>query len=147
MFVPTLRECLLSLPVRSGGMGIPILTELCESEYQNSKRATQQLTERIKSQQEKYDIDDEKQKEIQSVIKKEKTNRNEKVLKYVRASMTKEEVRATDIAQMKGASSWLKSLPLKDEGYNLSKREFFDALYLRYRCFGIERYSRCGFYV
>ena len=61
-FIPAITEghvcshtqrMLLSLPVRLGGMGIPILTELCESEYKNSKRATQQLTERIKSQQEK----------------------------------------------------------------------------------------------
>ena len=38
-----------------------------------------------------------------------------------------------DIAKMKGASAWLNALPLKDEGYVLNKREFFDALSLRYR--------------
>ena len=34
---------------------------------------------------------------------------------------------------MKGASAWLTSLPLKDEGFSLNKREFFDAIYMRYR--------------
>ena len=34
---------------------------------------------------------------------------------------------------MKGASSWLTSLPLQQEGYVLNKREFFDSLALRYR--------------
>ena len=33
---------------------------------------------------------------------------------------------------MKGSSSWLTALPIKKEGYVLSKRQFFDALALRY---------------
>ncbi len=47
--------------------------------------------------------------------------------------MTKNQIRGNDIAQMKGGSSWLTSLPLKEEGYDLNKREFFDAIALRYR--------------
>ena len=42
--------------------------------------------------------------------------------------MQKEEIRANDIAQLQGASAWLNALPLKEEGYSLSKREFFDAI-------------------
>jgi hypothetical protein len=34
---------------------------------------------------------------------------------------------------MKGASSWLTSLPIKAENYHLNKREFYDAIALRYR--------------
>ena len=34
---------------------------------------------------------------------------------------------------MKGSSSWLTSLPLKEENYTLNKREFYDAVSLRYR--------------
>ena len=54
--------------------------------------------------------------------------------------MSSEQLRANDIAQMKGSSSWLTALPLKQEGYVLSKRhyEFFDALALRYHCMGVE---------
>ena len=47
--------------------------------------------------------------------------------------MSHEQLRANDFAQFKCASSWLTALPLKSESYNLSKREFFDALALRYR--------------
>ena len=47
--------------------------------------------------------------------------------------MNRELLRATEIAQMKGASAWLNALPLKEEGYVLNKREFYDALSLRYR--------------
>ena len=47
--------------------------------------------------------------------------------------MNKDQLRGNDLAQMKGASSWLTSLPLKEEGYVLNKREFFDSITLRYR--------------
>ena len=47
--------------------------------------------------------------------------------------MSPEKIRANDLAQLKGASMWLTSLPLKSEGFALNKRYFFDALALRYR--------------
>jgi hypothetical protein len=47
--------------------------------------------------------------------------------------MSEEEIRANDLAQLKGSSAWLTALPLTDEGYVLTKREFYDAIYLRYR--------------
>ena len=47
--------------------------------------------------------------------------------------MYKEQIRENDLAQRKGSSSWLNSLPLKSEGNVLNKREFHDALSLQYR--------------
>ena len=52
-------------------------------------------------------------------------------LNDIRTRMNKEQIRANDLAQMKGSSSWLNSLPLKSEGNVLNKREFHDALSLR----------------
>ena len=55
-FIPAITEghyCsrrdrqLFALPVRLGGMGIPIFTELCDREYQNSRLATEQLRSNI----------------------------------------------------------------------------------------------------
>ena len=40
--------------------------------------------------------------------------------------------RALDLATEKGSSIWLTSLPLKEMGFNLNKREFKDELSLRY---------------
>ena len=40
--------------------------------------------------------------------------------------------RALDLATEKGSSIWLTSLPLKEMGFNLDKREFRDELSLRY---------------
>ena len=71
-------------------------------------------------------------------IKKERLEKHEKVLEEVRKNLSKDEIRANDLAQLKGASAWLNSLPLKDEGYELNKREFFDAVQLRYR-WGLKR--------
>ena len=47
--------------------------------------------------------------------------------------MSTEEKRENDLAQMKGVSCWLNALPLKSENYTLNKREFYDAICLRYR--------------
>ena len=52
--------------------------------------------------------------------------------------MSIDQKRGNDLAQMKGASAWLTSLPLREEGYVLNKREFFDAISLRYR-WGVKR--------
>ena len=40
--------------------------------------------------------------------------------------------RALELAQEKGSSLWLTVLPLQEQGFNLSKREFRDAVKLRY---------------
>ena len=40
--------------------------------------------------------------------------------------------RALDLAADKGSSTWLTVLPLQDLGFNLNKREFRDAVKLRY---------------
>ena len=39
---------------------------------------------------------------------------------------------AIDLATEKGSSMWITSLPLKEMGFNLNKREFRDGLGLRY---------------
>jgi len=47
--------------------------------------------------------------------------------------MTPEKLRANDLAQLKGSSSWLTSIPLKEDNLLLNKREFFDGMLFRYR--------------
>ncbi|XP_066928263.1 uncharacterized protein [Clytia hemisphaerica] len=45
--------------------------------------------------------------------------------------MSRADLKANDIGQT-DASIWLSALPLKSEGFNLSKREFVDAIFIRY---------------
>ena len=129
---PTERS-LLSLPVRMGGMGIPVFSKISDIEFNNSVQVTKQLTENINQQIHEYNIDNEQEKRIMQQIKKERVERQEKLLEEVRKNMSKEQLRANDLSQMKGASSWLNALPLEEEDYILNKREFFDAVHLRYR--------------
>ena len=124
---------LLSLPVRLGGLGLPIFSELCEREYNNSVKVTKQLAEKVQSQISSYDIDRERQKEIETQIRKERKEYEEKTIEELKKKMNKECLRANELAQLKGASAWLNAIPLKDEGYVLNKREFYDAVSLRYR--------------
>lgn len=124
---------LLSLPVRMGGLGIPIFSESCVIEYEISQRITNQLKEKILAQDEEYSINPQMTKEVEHEIRAERDERHKMVLEELREKMSKEQIRGNDVAQMKGASAWLTSLPLQDEGFVLNKREFFDALALRYR--------------
>ena len=126
---------LLALPVRLGGLGIPVFAKLAEMEYNNSRRATQNLASKIIAQDEHYTINQQQQqqREIERNITTNKNEQYQQDLENIRRNMSKEELRANDLAQLKGGSSWLTSLPLKEEGFVLNKREFFDAVTIRYR--------------
>ena len=91
-----------------------------------------------------FDIDQDREKEVHNSIKRERRELEEKTLDDLRKRMNREMIRANDIAQMKGASAWLNALPLKDEGYTLNKREFYDAIALRYRWTLRRTPSNCG---
>ncbi len=54
------------------------------------------------------------------------------MLEDIRARMSVEQQRANEICCETGASSWLTTLPLEDKGFTLTKREFWDAVCLRY---------------
>ena len=46
--------------------------------------------------------------------------------------MTPDQIRLNDLASEKHASLWLTTLPIKDEGYTLTKQQFRDLIRLRY---------------
>ena len=51
---------------------------------------------------------------------------------HLRNSLPEKTKRAVDLAAEKGASSWLTVIPVKEMDLNLNKREFKDAVNLRY---------------
>ena len=123
---------LLSLPVKLGGLGIPVFSESSEVEFENSRQVSEYLMNKIVSQDQLYEINPRREREIQNRLRKEKESRNNELLESLRSQMSKEQLRCNDVAQMKGASAWLTALPLAEEQFVLSKREFFDSLALRY---------------
>ena len=48
----------------------------------------------------------------------------------VHAKLTQPLQRAMDLNSEKGSSSWLTILPLRDQGFHLTKCEFWDAIHL-----------------
>ena len=137
---------LLSLPVKLGGLGIPIFSESCVLEVDNARRISKYLIDKIVAQDQQYEINPGRDREIRNQLKKEKEERNNKLLSDLRSRMSKEQLRCNEVAQMKGASAWLIALPLAEENFVLSKREFFDSLALRYhwRLNRIPQFCVCG---
>ena len=86
------------------------------------KECNKQLSENIVNQNAQLSIDVNKQKETESKMRSERNELDKQILDSLRTKMTKEQVRANDLAQLKGASAWLNSLPLKEEGYNLNNK-------------------------
>ena len=53
-------------------------------------------------------------------------------LEDLRNSLAEKTKRAVDLAAEKGASSWLAVIPVKEMDLNRNKREFKDAVHIRY---------------
>ncbi|KAG1665091.1 hypothetical protein GQR58_019562 [Nymphon striatum] len=126
------ERILLSLPVRYRGMRISIIANIARNEYINSKIITAEHQQKILSQQEYYNIDLTGINEIRMEIKKKRIMTYESTSNELRLQMTMSQIWLNDVNQEKGTSCWLTTLPIKDIGYSLSKRKFFDAIRLRY---------------
>ena len=95
-------------------------------------RFCKQLTSNILKQEIRSKTSEDNAK-VKLQISKERDKLRKNVLKKLRSSMNEKELRANDLAQKKGASNWLTALPLQNENFHLSKREFFDVIATRYR--------------
>ena len=140
-FIPAITEghfctpderLLLSLPVKKGGLAIPIFAEIADFEYENSQLATHQLVRNTKCQESTAALDKELLKQTKKSIVKAREERNTTILQQLHGRMNIEQLRANELNTMRGASSWLTTVSIQSENFNLNKREFFDALSLRY---------------
>ena len=50
----------------------------------------------------------------------------------IRQDITEQQQRLNSMNQEQGASSWLTTLPIKEEGYDLTKQLFWDLVRMRY---------------
>ena len=133
------RQCtsderlLLSLPVRLGGMGLINPCKISDAEYEASKHATTSLTQAIIRQQ--VDLPENftsETKNAKAEIRQRRRADQKQTLEQLKLRMTSDQVRTNEINCEKGASNWLTTLPFEDKGFLLSKREFWDAILLRY---------------
>ena len=138
-FLPTLLNEIISnadrnmysLPVRKGGLGIPILTEIADDQYEASKSITLPLVAIMVTQGSTMPDKIEILKRKNDVRKNQEQKLAEKVTQ-VEQSQTPQTVKAMHDAQLPCASSWLSVLPIDEFGFALNKGEFRDAINLRY---------------
>ena len=71
-------------------------------------------------------------KTLQASTRREKDEWLKMQYEQVRESLPSKTERAVELATEKGASNWLMVIPIKEMNFNLSKREFRDAIKLRY---------------
>lgn len=117
--------------IADGGLGIPILMEKSTTELESSKKITAPLVETIIKQGTELPS-----KEIVKNARFERSREVNDAKKEIDdrfySQLDPEMKRNIDQIREKGASSWLSVLPIKDQGFNLTKQEFHDALALRY---------------
>ena len=131
--ISDLEREMLSLPYRYGGLGITDPSKSASFEYSASKQISSCLTNLICNQDmDVTKINKEQIKQTKSILKREKESRLKEIAQQVKEQLDETHSRYFDGAQDKGASAWLACLPLKSMGYVLNRREFQDAISLRY---------------
>ena len=122
---------ILSLLVHLGGLGFTSPTQSANAKIQASVNVTAPLAEWFMSQL--HEPPDEA--EVTLLQQKAKKEKEERILKRSdewRNSLPERMKRAVSLAREKGASNWLTVIPHKDMNCDLNKREFKDAIHLRY---------------
>ena len=126
------ERLILTLPPRLGGLGIrnPVIS--ADQEYNNSLKVTSALVERITTQEQWNDVDEQNIKEIKSKMSKERYITQENCLKEILPNLSDQMKRKLTLAQETGASNCLSALLIRAKGFLLNKQEFTDALAIKY---------------
>ena len=128
-----LERELFALPVRLGGLAIVNPAYHCSIEFQASISISAPLSHLIESQQHNYPWESlNAQIEAKNTVRKQRLKDLKSSATNIKSSLSDSLRHAVDLAQEKGASSWLSSLPLAEFGFSLHKGDFTDALALRY---------------
>ena len=122
---------LVALPMRKGGLGLENPVERAGFEHAMSLQVTAPLVAQIVSQAHEPP-DDALIRSLQLTTRKERHVRLDNKLEDLRNSLPEKTKRAVDLATEKGALRWLTVIPVKEIDLNLNKREFKDAVHLRY---------------
>ena len=114
-----------------GGLDLANPSEPSSLEYEASITVTEPLVQRIFAQDHQpRDAADMQSAKSQAGAKKNEVLKGfEEVFK---SSLTPRSLRAAEVASEKGTSSWLTVIPIQGQGYDLNKREFKDAIKMKY---------------
>ena len=128
-----IQRCLFALPARLGGLNIGCPTSFAYEQFSASREVSKPLVDQILSGNTDYPDDTfAAQIEAKNKIKTRRRQQSQEAAQRIRESLTSPMQLAMDLAQEKGASSWLTALPLEEHGFILHKSAFRDAMALRY---------------
>ena len=140
VFIPTLTGCsppsdssrlLFALPARWGGLGIFVPTR-CVSELAASRDVTEPLSQCILNHDLSFVEAVASQQARKALLRKAKPEHCSTQFAELYQQLGPSLRRAMDLATVRGASSWLTTLPLSEHGFTLHRSAFQDALALRY---------------
>ena len=114
-----------------GGLGLGNPSLEARREYASSVKVTKPLVEQIVSQSHQLP-EDSLTKLAQQEVRSERSKELEHRAERIKEMTPRKTQRALDLATEKGSSAWFTVLPLQYLGFNLNKREFRDAVKLRY---------------
>ena len=126
-----LHRDILALPVRLGGLGMTNPCLEASFEQSSSVKVTTPLVQQIVAQSHQMP-DDSLVKPLQQAVRSGRAKALQDRAVHIREVAPQKVQRALDLAAEKGSSVWLTVLPLREMGFNLNKREFRDAIKLRY---------------
>ena len=135
---------LLALPARLGGIALSNPSQDTDIEFVSSVKITGPLSESILQQA--FHYSDEitfQQLHAKSEVQKMKRDRAKQAAESLKDSLDPSLKRCVILAQEKGSSSWLTSLPIDEFGFALHKGAFRDALALRYNWPPLNAPSTC----
>ena len=129
----TTKRNLLSLPPRLGGLGIPNPTATSGTEYTASRSVCKPLYNLILLCDSSYPTEAiEQQVEAKTEVHSLKLKHSQSSASNLRPQLANSTQRSMDLAQEKGASNWLTTLLIDENGFTLHKGAFRDAITLRY---------------
>ena len=126
-----LHRDILALPGRLGGLGMTNPCLEANFEQSSSVKVTTPLVQQIVAQSHQMP-DDSLVRPLQQAVRIERAKALQDREVHIRDVAPQKVQRALDLAAEKGSSVWLTVLPLREMGFNLNKREFRDAIKLRY---------------
>ncbi len=120
---------LFGLPARLGGLGIVNPASRSSKESQASISISAPLSHLIESQQPVYPWETlEAQMLAKKTVHKQRLEDSKSSAANTKSALSDSLKHTVDLAQEKGASTWLTSLPLGEFGFSLHKGAFRDAL-------------------
>ena len=125
---------LFALPPRLGGLGIDILPKVAKELHHSSKSITEPPQKNIlrKEDKESHSAIETQMEDMRKNIKMNNRKNPQEEADKVSSLLNPTTQRGMKLAQEKGLSAWLTTLPIEEHGYALHKGAFQDAIALRY---------------